>query len=408
MTQKTWFITGASRGFGREWSDRRARARRPRRGHRPRHLDPRRPGREVRRRDPAAAARRHRPGGRRRRRPAGAPALRPPRRGRQQRRLRPLRLRRGAHGGGVPGPDGDQRLRGHVGHPGGAPADARAGVGPHPPGLSIGGITAFPIVGAYHASKWALEGFSQALAQEVAGFGIHVTLIEPGGFATDWGGASAKRSEPLPAYAAQHEQVAEQREEAGRQPRRPAGLRGRRPEDRRRRRAAPARVPRLGTAPHRPGRLRVAAGLVGAVAGRRRARPGLSLRRARSGGDVQGSSVVWAACARTDHIPEDRSSLMAISLDKVESTARRQPRQDRQDRALEKRIPVRHPRQGRAGHGLQRVDVAGVQLGPGAEPHRADPRPGHPARRRRRDRLLRLRLLGRLPGRVRSTTTRVR
>ena len=42
---------------------------------------------------------------------------------------------------------------------------------------SIGGISAFPIVGLYHASKWALEGFSQALSQEVAPFGIHVTLI---------------------------------------------------------------------------------------------------------------------------------------------------------------------------------------------------------------------------------------
>jgi NAD(P)-dependent dehydrogenase (short-subunit alcohol dehydrogenase family) len=38
---------------------------------------------------------------------------------------------------------------------------------------SIGGISAFPGIGAYHASKWALEGFSQALAQEVAGFGLH-------------------------------------------------------------------------------------------------------------------------------------------------------------------------------------------------------------------------------------------
>jgi NAD(P)-dependent dehydrogenase (short-subunit alcohol dehydrogenase family) len=65
---------------------------------------------------------------------------------------------------------------------------------------SIGGITAFPGVGAYHASKWALEGFSQALAQEVAEFGIHVTIIEPGGFATDWAGDSAKRSEPIAAY----------------------------------------------------------------------------------------------------------------------------------------------------------------------------------------------------------------
>jgi NAD(P)-dependent dehydrogenase (short-subunit alcohol dehydrogenase family) len=65
---------------------------------------------------------------------------------------------------------------------------------------SIGGISAFPTVGIYHASKWALEGFSQALAQEVAGFGIHVTLVEPGGFSTDWSGPSASRSQQLAAY----------------------------------------------------------------------------------------------------------------------------------------------------------------------------------------------------------------
>jgi NAD(P)-dependent dehydrogenase (short-subunit alcohol dehydrogenase family) len=65
---------------------------------------------------------------------------------------------------------------------------------------SVGGISAFPTVGMYHASKWGLEGFSQALAQEVSEFGIHVTLVEPGGFSTDWSGPSAKRSEPLPAY----------------------------------------------------------------------------------------------------------------------------------------------------------------------------------------------------------------
>src|SRR3978361_948776 len=66
---------------------------------------------------------------------------------------------------------------------------------------SIGGISAFPLVGIYHASKWALEGISQSLAQEVAAFGIKVTLIEPGGFATDWAGPSSRRSEELPAYA---------------------------------------------------------------------------------------------------------------------------------------------------------------------------------------------------------------
>ena len=69
---------------------------------------------------------------------------------------------------------------------------------------SIGGITAFPNLGVYHASKWALEGFSQALAQEVADFGVHVTLIEPGGFATDWAGPSAKRATPHPDYAEAH------------------------------------------------------------------------------------------------------------------------------------------------------------------------------------------------------------
>jgi NAD(P)-dependent dehydrogenase (short-subunit alcohol dehydrogenase family) len=65
---------------------------------------------------------------------------------------------------------------------------------------SIGGISAFPGIGAYHASKWALEGISQALAGEVAGMGIHVTLIEPGGFSTDWSGPSAKHADQLDAY----------------------------------------------------------------------------------------------------------------------------------------------------------------------------------------------------------------
>jgi NAD(P)-dependent dehydrogenase (short-subunit alcohol dehydrogenase family) len=76
---------------------------------------------------------------------------------------------------------------------------------------SIGGISAFPNIGIYNASKWALEGFSQALAQEVADFGIHVTLIEPGGFSTDWGGASAQHAEPNPAYDGFREKAAAQR-----------------------------------------------------------------------------------------------------------------------------------------------------------------------------------------------------
>jgi NAD(P)-dependent dehydrogenase (short-subunit alcohol dehydrogenase family) len=70
---------------------------------------------------------------------------------------------------------------------------------------SIGGISAFVNTGMYHASKWALEGLSQSLAQEVRGFGIHVTLIEPGGFSTDWAGSSARHAEPLDAYREVHE-----------------------------------------------------------------------------------------------------------------------------------------------------------------------------------------------------------
>lgn len=65
---------------------------------------------------------------------------------------------------------------------------------------SIGGIVAFPGIGLYHSSKWALEAMSDALAQEVASFGIHVTLIEPGGFSTDWGGSSAAHATLLPVY----------------------------------------------------------------------------------------------------------------------------------------------------------------------------------------------------------------
>lgn len=65
---------------------------------------------------------------------------------------------------------------------------------------SIGGISAFPGIGAYHASKWALEGISQSLAAEVAGLGIHVTLVEPGGFATDWAGPSARHATSLSDY----------------------------------------------------------------------------------------------------------------------------------------------------------------------------------------------------------------
>ncbi len=73
---------------------------------------------------------------------------------------------------------------------------------------SIGGISAFPNVGIYNSSKWALEGLSDSLAQEVASFGIFVTLVEPAGYSTDWSGSSAIRSELLPAYDGVREEAA--------------------------------------------------------------------------------------------------------------------------------------------------------------------------------------------------------
>lgn len=67
---------------------------------------------------------------------------------------------------------------------------------------SSSGVAAWPGLGGYSASKWALEGLTEALAQEVAGFGLRVTLVEPGPVDTEWGGASADRAAPLPAYDA--------------------------------------------------------------------------------------------------------------------------------------------------------------------------------------------------------------
>ncbi|SEQ27971.1 SDR family NAD(P)-dependent oxidoreductase [Microlunatus flavus] len=70
---------------------------------------------------------------------------------------------------------------------------------------SEGGVRAYPGIGAYHASKWALEGLSESLWQEVEGFGIHVTNVEPGPYATDWLARGARRSAESDAYRAVRE-----------------------------------------------------------------------------------------------------------------------------------------------------------------------------------------------------------
>jgi Short-chain alcohol dehydrogenase of unknown specificity len=59
---------------------------------------------------------------------------------------------------------------------------------------SIGGLASFPGVGYYNGSKYAVEGISESLAQELAPFHIRVTLIEPSNFRTDWSGRSAAKT----------------------------------------------------------------------------------------------------------------------------------------------------------------------------------------------------------------------
>ncbi len=55
---------------------------------------------------------------------------------------------------------------------------------------SVAGMVSTPGLGIYNASKYALEGLSEALALELGPFGVRVTLIEPGPFRTDWAGPS--------------------------------------------------------------------------------------------------------------------------------------------------------------------------------------------------------------------------
>jgi NAD(P)-dependent dehydrogenase (short-subunit alcohol dehydrogenase family) len=65
---------------------------------------------------------------------------------------------------------------------------------------SIGGRGAVSGLSGYHAAKFAVEGFSEALAQEIKPLGLKVTIVEPGGFRTDWAGASLSYALPIEAY----------------------------------------------------------------------------------------------------------------------------------------------------------------------------------------------------------------
>ena len=65
---------------------------------------------------------------------------------------------------------------------------------------TVGAVGTMPTLGLYNAAKWGLEGFSEALAAEVAGFGIRVTLAGLGETDTEWATASMRFSAPIPAY----------------------------------------------------------------------------------------------------------------------------------------------------------------------------------------------------------------
>ncbi|MGH8158119.1 MAG: oxidoreductase [Rhodanobacter sp.] len=88
---------------------------------------------------------------------------------------------------------------------------------------SIGGRLGPPGRAAYSAAKWGVEGFSEVLANEVGPLGIKVTIVEPGGFRTDFAGASTKIRDGRPEYASTVGQMAlRQREFDGMQPGDPA------------------------------------------------------------------------------------------------------------------------------------------------------------------------------------------
>lgn len=88
---------------------------------------------------------------------------------------------------------------------------------------SVGGRLGAPGRAPYSAAKWGVEGFSEVLAQEMALIGVRVTIIEPGGFRTDFAGASTSLVEGRPEYDAVVGNAARmQREYDGRQPGDPA------------------------------------------------------------------------------------------------------------------------------------------------------------------------------------------
>lgn len=88
---------------------------------------------------------------------------------------------------------------------------------------SVGGRIGAPARAAYSAAKWGIEGFSESLAREMALIGVHVTIVEPGGFRTGFAQSAHASDEGRPEYdAVVGAAVRMQRDYDGRQPGDPA------------------------------------------------------------------------------------------------------------------------------------------------------------------------------------------
>jgi NAD(P)-dependent dehydrogenase (short-subunit alcohol dehydrogenase family) len=84
---------------------------------------------------------------------------------------------------------------------------------------SVGGRLGVPGLSGYNAAKFAVEGLSEALAQEIKPLGLKLTIVEPGGFRTDWAGASMAFAKPSEAYAPVLGPISEYREQhSGQEP----------------------------------------------------------------------------------------------------------------------------------------------------------------------------------------------
>ena len=65
---------------------------------------------------------------------------------------------------------------------------------------SLAGVVGLPIVSAYSATKWAVEGYTEALSRDLAHLGVTFTIVEPGMFATNLGASASRPANPIDAY----------------------------------------------------------------------------------------------------------------------------------------------------------------------------------------------------------------